>query len=187
MATIGEVCTDERMKMAVANIFPNRPGWMGATGLAQPARRRPAGDRRRPDREDRQGRGRQAEARGGRRSRRPKPDPKKKKRRPKAKAPAKPEITEDTAADKQAFKDLQALVWPSGDKADQDKLLAAFNATVLQYYKGEDEKTLPGNDWKSHPKKTAKTGRKLRYGWKSARSGWRAPRRAAEPAPARRD
>jgi hypothetical protein len=38
---------------------------------------------------------------------------------------------------------------------------------VLQYYKGEDEKTLPGSDWKSHPKKTPKTGRKLRYGWKS--------------------
>ena len=85
----------------------------------------------------------------------------------KAKAPAKPEITEAMAADKQAFKDLQALVWPSGDKADQDKLLADFNATVLQFYKGEDEKTLPGSNWKSHPKKTAKTGGKKRYGWKS--------------------
>jgi hypothetical protein len=146
------------MKMAVANIFPNRPGWMGALVwrsllagdpqalaadlIAKIVKAEEAKPKAEPE----------------------KPDPKKAKA---PKAPAKPVISEDAAVDKQAFKDLQALVWPSGDKADQDKLLAAFNATVLQYYKGEDEKTLPGNDWKSHPKKTPKTGRKLRYGWKS--------------------
>jgi hypothetical protein len=164
VATIGDVCTDDRMKMAVANIFPNRPGWMGAlvwrSLLANDPQATAAdliakivkAEDAKPKPEEKP----EPEA---------KPDPKKKPA--KAKAPAKPEITEATAADKQAFKDLQALVWPSGDKADQDKLLAAFNATVLQYYKGEDEKTLPGSDWKSHPKKTPKTGRKLRYGWKS--------------------
>jgi hypothetical protein len=166
VATIGEVCTDERLKLAVANIFPNRPAWMGAIVWrslvsgdpqalaadliakivkAEEAKPPPPADAKK-----------EPEA---------KPDAKKKPA--KAKAPAKPEITEAMAADKQSFKDLQALVWPSGDKADQDKVLAQFNATVLQFYKGEDEKTLPGNDWKSHPKKTAKTGRKLRYGWKS--------------------
>ncbi|HEX6026686.1 MAG TPA: hypothetical protein VFZ00_32105 [Solirubrobacter sp.] len=166
VATIGEVCTDDRMKMAVANIFPNRPGWMGALvwrsliagdpqalAAEEIAKIVKAEDAKpKPEAEP------EPEA---------KPEAKAKKKPAKAKAPAKPEITEDTAGDKQAFKDLQALVWPSGDKADQDKLLAAFNATVLQYYKGEDEKTLPGSDWKSHPEKTPKTGRKLRYGWKS--------------------
>ncbi len=167
VATIGEACTDERLKLAVANIFPNRPGWMSALVWrslisgdpqtqvadliakivkAEEAKPPPPEAKKEPE---------------------PAPDPKKKEPAKKAKAPAKPELTEATAADKQSFKDLQALVWPSGDKADQDKLLANFNATVLQFYKGEDEKTLPGNDWKSHPKKTAKTGRNLRYGWKS--------------------
>ncbi len=161
VATIGEVCTDDRMKMAVANIFPNRPGWMGALVW----RSLISGD---PQALAADAIAKIVKAEDAK----PKPEEKSapvdpKKPKAKTKAPAKPEITEDTAADKQAFKDLQALVWPSGDKADQDKLLAAFNATVLQYYKGEDEKTLPGKDWKSHPKKTPKTGRKLRYGWKS--------------------
>ncbi len=167
VATIGEACTDERLKLAVANIFPNRPNWMGAivwrsliSGDPQAlaadliAKIVKAEDAKPPPPEAKK----EPEA---------KPDPKKKEPAKKAKAPAKPELTETTAADKQSFKDLQALVWPSGDKADQDKLLANFNATVLQFYKGEDEKTLPGNNWKSHPKKTAKTGGKRLYGWKS--------------------
>jgi hypothetical protein len=164
VATIGEVCTDERLKLAVANIYPNRPAWMDALVwrsliagdpqalVADLIAKIVKAEDAKPKPEEKK----EPEA---------KPDPKKKPA--KAKAPSKPEITEDTAADKQAFKDLQALVWPSGDKADQDKLLASFNTTVLQFYKGEDEKTMPGDDWKSHPKKTAKTGRTLRYGWKS--------------------
>ena len=113
VATIGEACTDERLKLAVANIFPNRPNWMGAIVWrslisgdpqalvanliakivkAEEAKPPPAEAKKEPE---------------------AKADPKKKKPAKKAKAPAKPEITEDMAADKQAFKDLQALVWPS--------------------------------------------------------------------------
>jgi hypothetical protein len=164
VATIGEACTDERLKLAVANIFPNRPNWMGAlvwrsviTGDPQAlvadliAKIVKAEDAKPPPPEAKK----EPEA---------KPDPKTK-TPAKAKTPAKPEITEDMAADKQAFKDLQALIWPSGANVDQDKTLAAFNATVLQFYKGEDEDTLPDKKWESHPKKTPKK-RKRRYGWK---------------------
>ncbi|HET6549722.1 MAG TPA: hypothetical protein VFG79_14750, partial [Solirubrobacter sp.] len=161
------VCTDQRVKLSVANIFPNRPAWMSALVWrsllagdpqalaadliakivkAEEAKPPPATGTAPPP---------------------PAPAPKKAKKAKKAKAPAKPELTAATAADPQAFKDLQALVWPSGDKADQDKLLAQFNATVLQFYKGEDEATLPDTKtWRSHPTKKARKG-KRRYDWKS--------------------
>jgi hypothetical protein len=169
VATIGEVCTDQRVKLSVANIFPNRPGWMSALVWrsliagdpqalaadliakivkAEEAKPKPADAKPEP-------------------APTPAPAPKKAKKAKKATAPAKPELTAATAADPQAFKDLQALVWPAGDKADQDKLLAQFNATVLQFYKGEDEATLPDTKtWRSHPTKKARKG-KRRYDWKS--------------------
>jgi hypothetical protein len=161
VATIGEVSTDLRVKLSVANIFPNRPGWMSALVW----RSLIAGDPQAlaADLIAKIVKAEEAKPKPAEAAPPPAPAPKK----AKAKAPAKPELTAATAADPQAFKDLQALVWPSGDKADQDKLLAQFNATVLQFYKGEDEATLPDTKtWRSHPAKKARKG-KRRYDWKS--------------------
>jgi hypothetical protein len=176
VATVGEVCTDAKLRVAVANVFPNRPAWMGslvwrsiidgdpeklAAGLiakiveaqdkaaAAAAASAPAAPPAAPA------------APAG-------PVPKDKKAKP-APAAAKPDITEATAADKKSMQELQALVWPSGKDADQGKALAAFYAATLRYYKAEDEKTLPGGDWRKHPKRTPKK-RRLLYDWKS-RSG----------------
>jgi hypothetical protein len=164
VATIGEVCTDKRLKLALANVFPNRPGWMGAlvwrallaadpqaAAAEEIAKLVKAQDAKAPPAEEKPA---SADA--------------KKPAKAKPKKPVKETITAATAADAQAYKDLQALVWPSGENADQDKLLANYNAVVLQFYKGEDEETLPDpKTWEKHPVKQAKTGKNLRYGWKS--------------------